>query len=221
MTPAPDLVLPPWKWHRIIPGHYPPTNLYERVYDSPEELEIAFEIESMTNDLLLDDTGDLHLVAPEDRLVGHGSSPVMAAFTHPGFGSRFTNGEFGVNYAADSLETAIAETVYHKAREMAASNEDSIELTMRCYGGDIVLPMRNIRGEAYRHLHHPDDYANSQAFAVSYRTNGSDGLLYNSVRRPGHEYIAASGPLLLTLQCRVIICDTSGTATKDASLFGP
>lgn len=197
MTPAPDLVLPPWKGHRIIPSHYPPINLYERVYDSPEELEIAFDIESMTNDRLLDETGDLHLVAPEDRLFGPGSSPVMAAFTHLGFGSRFTNGDFGVYYAADSLETAIAETIYHKEREMAAANEESIELTMRCYVGDIVLPMLDIRGEAYRHLHNPDDYADSQAFAVSCRANGSDGLLYNSVRRPGYECIAAFRPIAL------------------------
>ena len=80
---------------------------------------------------------------------------------------------------------------------MAAANEESIELTMRCYVGDIVLPMLDIRGEAYRHLHNPDDYADSQAFAVSCRANGSDGLLYNSVRRPGYECIAAFRPIAL------------------------
>ena len=198
MRPAPSLVLPEWKAHRIIPSHYPPIDLFERIYDTPEELEIAFEIESMTNDRLLDEAGELQLVAPDDRLVGPGSSPVMAAFTHLGYGSRFTNGDYGVYYAADSLETAIAETIYHKEREMAAAREESIELTMRCYVGNVVLPMQDIRGDVFSDLHDPDDYSASQAYAVSSRANGSDGLLYNSVRRPGHECIAAFRPVALS-----------------------
>lgn len=185
------------KGHRIIPSHYPPIDLFERIYDTPEELAIAFEIEAMTNDRLLDEAGDLQLVAPEDRLVGPGSSPVMAAFTHLGFGSRFTNGDFGVYYAADSLETAIAETIFHKEQEMAAANEESIELTMRCYVGNIILPMQDVRGKEFQDLHNPDDYSASQAFAVSYREQGSDGLLYNSVRRAGCECIAAFRPAAL------------------------
>lgn len=198
MRPTPSLVLPEWKAHRIIPSHYPPIDLFERIYDTPEELAIAFEIESMTNDRLLDEAGDIQLVAPEDRLIGPGSSPVMAAFTHLGFGSRFTNGDFGVYYAADSLETAIAETIYHKEREMAAAGEESIELTMRCYVGDVALPMHDVRGNEFLDLHNPDDYSASQSYAASLRFNGSDGLLYNSVRRPGHECIAAFKPIALT-----------------------
>lgn len=198
MRPTPSLVLPEWKAHRIIPSHYPPIDLFERIYDTPEEMAIAFEIESMTNDRLLDEAGDIQLVAPEDRLIGPGSSPVMAAFTHLGFGSRFTNGDFGVYYAADSLETAIAETIYHKEREMAAAGEESIELTMRCYVGDVALPMHDVRGNDFLDLHNPDDYSASQSYAASLRSSGSDGLLYNSVRRPGHECIAAFKPIALT-----------------------
>ncbi|TVP60037.1 MAG: RES domain-containing protein [Halomonadaceae bacterium] len=203
MTASPALVLPQWQGHRIIPSHYPPINLYERIYDTPEELSVAFELEAMTNDRLLDETGDLAMVAPQNRLTGPGSSPVMAAFTHLGFGSRFTNGDFGVYYAADSLETAIAETLYHKEREMAAANEESIELTMGCYVGAIVLPMLDIRGQAFQALHDPDDYAASQAFAASHRASGSNGLLYPSVRRSGHECIAAFRPVALQapVQC--------------------
>jgi len=198
VRPTPPLVLPEWRTHRIIPSHFPPIDLFERIYDTPEELAIAFEIESMTNDRLLDEAGDIQLVAPEDRLIGPGSSPVMAAFTHLGFGSRFTNGDFGVYYAADALETAISETIYHKEREMAAAGEESIELTMRCYVGDIALSMHDLRGGDYLDLHDPNDYSASQSYAAWMRSNGSDGLLYNSVRRPGHECIAAFKPIALT-----------------------
>jgi len=197
MRPAPTLVLPDWTAHRIIPSHYPPIDLFERIYDTPVELEIAFDIESMTNDRLLDETGNLQLVAPQDRLIGPGASPVMAAFTHLGFGSRFTNGEFGVYYAADSLETAIAETIYHKEREMAAAGEESIELTMRCYMGGIALPMLDIRGPAFNDIHNPGDYSASQTYAATARADGHNGLLYQSVRRPGYECIAAFKPVAL------------------------
>lgn len=151
----------------------------------------------MTNDRLLDEAGDIQLIAPEDRLIGPGSSPVMAAFTHLGFGSRFTTGDFGVYYAADALETAISETIYHKEREMAAAGEESIELTMRCYVGDIALSMHDLRGVDYLDLHDPNDYSASQSYAAWMRSNGSDGLLYHSVRRAGHECIAAFKPIAL------------------------
>lgn len=100
----------------------------------------------MTNDRLLDDAGDLQLVAPEDRVWGPGSTPIMAAFTHLGFGSRFATDTFGAYYAASTLETAIAETVYHKERELAAANEESIDLTMRCYVNEVSTPLHDIRG---------------------------------------------------------------------------
>jgi hypothetical protein len=61
VRPTPSLILPEWKAHRIIPSYYPPIDLFERIYDTPEELAIAFEIESMTNDRLLDEAGDLQL----------------------------------------------------------------------------------------------------------------------------------------------------------------
>lgn len=81
---------------------------------------------------------------------------------------------------------------------MAAAGEESIELTMRCYVGDVALPMHDVRGNDFLDLHNPDDYSASQSYAASLRSNGSDGLLYNSVRRPGHECIAAFKPIALT-----------------------
>ncbi len=73
-------------------------------------MDELFYIEGLTNDRLRDQAGDIALVAPVDRICGPGSSPVMAAFTHVGLASRFTDGTFGVYYAGESLETAIAET---------------------------------------------------------------------------------------------------------------
>ena len=125
----------------------------------------------------------------------------MAAFTHLGFGSRFANQTFGVYYAGDSLETAVAETVFHKERELAAAGEASIELTMRAYIGKVALPLHDIRGPEFRGYHAPDpaSYGESQAFAAQWRSKGSNGFLYRSVRYPGGECIASFKPKAATI----------------------
>lgn len=200
MFSTPSLELPEWETYRIIPSHYPPIDLFERIYE-PNEFELAFEIEGMTNPRLRDEAGDIELVLPEDRISGPGSTPVMASFTHIGFGSRFSDKNFGVYYAANTLDAAIRETVFHKEREMAAAKEDSIALTMRAYIGKVALSMHDIRGAEFADLHNPnaDDYALSQKFARRWRTKGSNGLLYNSVRHPGSECIAAFKPKSVTI----------------------
>lgn len=200
MFATPPLHLPEWPTYRIIPSHYPPIDLFERIYE-PDEFELAFEIESMTNPRLREEAGDIHLVQPSDRISGPGSSPVMASFTHLGFGSRFADRHFGVYYAASSLEVAIHETVFHKERELSAANEDSIELTMRAYIGSVVMRVHDIRGPEFKDLHNPDadDYALSQKFASRWRKKGSNGLLYNSVRHPGGECIAAFKPKAVSI----------------------
>lgn len=80
-----------------------------------------------------DEAGDIALVAPEDRVAGPGSPPVMAAFTHtsPSCPSRFSDGSYGVYYAAKRLETAIEETKHHRARLLACTKEDAGEISIR------------------------------------------------------------------------------------------
>ena len=99
------------KHYRIIPSTYPPINFFEDLVD-PQEMETLWEIESLTNERLRQEVGDIFLVPPEDRISGPGSSVVMAAFTHVGRPSRFTDGMVSITLA--SYETAIKETVYHR-----------------------------------------------------------------------------------------------------------
>src|SRR5207244_2015605 len=104
------------KWlpcFRIIPSRFPPIELFERV-STPEEFEAIYEIEQLTNPRVRDEIGNINMIKKEERVFGSGTSNIMAAFTHlPPLGSRFTDGSYGVYYAADSLEAAIAETKYH------------------------------------------------------------------------------------------------------------
>ena len=192
---APAPVDVPWpRAYRIVNSSFPPIALFEDVLD-PEDLEIAYALEALTNDRLMEEAGVLSRVRPEDRISGPGSTPVMAAFTHIGKSSRFTDGTFGVYYAASSQAAAIAETSYHQERFLAATNEPDLELTMRTYVNKVLKPLHDIR-QNYPQLHDPDTsaYGPSQAFARQLRETLSWGLLYNSVRLPGHECVAAFRP---------------------------
>ena len=186
------------KFYRIIPSQFPPINIFERVVD-PKQLEAAWYLESLTNDRLRDQAGDLNLVPEEDRVSGRGSSIVMAAFTHIGRGSRFSDGSYGVYYAAKTLKTAVYETVYHRQRFLSATNEAAGELDMRAFTAKVRKPLRDIRAPRFKHLHHPDDYQPSQQFGKQRREKNDWGLVYNSVRDDDGTCIAVFRPPAISI----------------------
>jgi len=189
--------------YRIIPSRFPPISLFEAVAD-PADLEAVYAIEAMTNDRLRDETGELSLVPPEDRVSGPGTSAIMAAFTHLNpAGDRFTDGSYGVFYAGLTLATAIAETRHHRTQFLEATDEPAQELDMRVYAVDLDACLHDIRGqrEALHALYHPSSYALSQETARTLRDGGSDGMVYESVRDRGGECTAVFRPRLLS-NCR-------------------
>tara|TARA_R110000772_G_C13306656_1_gene439434 strand:+ start:6499 stop:6837 length:339 start_codon:yes stop_codon:yes gene_type:complete len=92
--------------YRLIPSRFPTITIFENLLD-PAELELAYALEALTNDRLRDLAGDIAYVPPDERMVGPGSSVVMAAFTHAGNQSRFSDGGYGVFYAGLTMETSI------------------------------------------------------------------------------------------------------------------
>ena len=201
-----DIPVTAVRWHpcyRIVPSRFPPIALFEAVAD-PADLDAVFQIEAMTNDRLREEAGDLALVPIEDRVSGPGTSPIMAAFTHLNpLGDRFTDGSCGVFYASLALETAIAETAWHRTRFLTATDEPAQELDMRGYAADLTADMHDIRAmrESRPDLYDPVNYATSQALARDLRGAASDGILYGSVRDEGGECVAVFRPRLLS-NCR-------------------
>ena len=194
MARIPELVhLHSHRHYRIIPSAYPAINFFEDLVD-PAEMEILWEIESLTNDRLRQEAGDIFQVAPEDRICGQGTSVVMAAFTHIGRPSRFTDGSYGVYYASFSQKTAVRETVYHREKFLSATSEEPCEITMRMYEGKLLQPLHDIRNDHYSQFHSPDNYVDSQIFGKNLRNNQSWGIVYNSVRDVNGECIAAFRP---------------------------
>jgi hypothetical protein len=187
------LLQPEWQAYRLVSSAFPPLSVFEDVLD-PADLELAFAIEALTNDRLLDEAGVLQRVRPEDRVSGPGSSPVMAAFTHIGAANRFSDGSYGVYYCASSLQAAITETAFHRARFLEATREGPLELTLRAYINHIVKPLHDVRDVAAVHDPSVDSYPVSQRFARRFRDADSWGLLYRSVRSPGEECAAVFRP---------------------------
>ena len=180
--------------YRLIPSHFPPIGLFENLLD-PDELEAAYALESLTNDRLQDQVGNIALVAPEDRVTGPGTTAIMAAFTHTGMASRFTRGRYGVYYAALDLDTAIAESAFSRARFMAATNEAPQILTMRSYICRVNAMLVDVRAD--KAVHDPASFAYAQAVGEKLKNENESGILYNSVRNTGGECIAALRPCAL------------------------
>jgi len=184
--------------YRIIPSVYPTINFFEDLVD-PAEMETLWAIESLTNDRLRQEAGDIFLVAASDRICGQGSSVVMAAFTHIGRPSRFTDGSYGVYYASFSQRTAVHETVYHREKFLGATREEPCELVMRMYESRVNQPMHDIRSNSYRKYHDPDIYQESQQFGKKLRELQSWGVVYNSVRDHNGQCLAAFRPKAVSI----------------------
>ena len=201
MTPALSHVH--WKpSYRIIPSRFPPVSLFDRVAD-PADLEAVYLVQNLTNPRIRQEVGDLSLVPQEDRICGPGTTPIMAAFTHLNpDGSRFSDGSYGVFYAANDLDTAIAETRYHRERFMAATDQPAMELDMRVYLTDVEGDLHDIRShEELADVYDPDDYSAGRALGRALKELNSWGIVYDSVRWRDGECVGIFRPAVLS-NCR-------------------
>lgn len=200
-----ELSVTPLAWrpsYRIVPSRFPTESLYDRVAD-PADFDALYALEALTNARLRQEVGEISLVPPEERVTGPGSTPIMAAFTHLNpAGSRFSDGSYGVYYAGDSLDTAIAETRYHRERFLLATGEAPQDLDMRVYLTDVRAALRDLRGrQDLVAIYAPDIYRDSQKLGRALREQGDWGVVYDSVRRQGGQCVAVFKPRALS-RCR-------------------
>ncbi len=185
---------------RVIPSRFVPIQLFERTTD-PQDLEAVLELETLTNSRVHGEVGQFDLVPPQDRISGSGSSVIMAAFTHPNpSGSQFSDGHFGVLYGAKKLETAIAETCYHRERFMDNTRQPATELDMRVYCIDLSGKLHDLR-EKQDELPLIFDQVNNteaQQLGNTLRNSRSNGIVYRSVRHSCGECAAVFRPSLLS-----------------------
>jgi hypothetical protein len=184
---------------RIIRSIHPPVDLFEDIAD-PRDWEALVAVEAKTNPRIRLEIGDLGNVPAVRRVSGPGASFVMAPFVHcsPLRPGRFTDGSYGIYYAGGSENVALAETIHHHQRFMAATDEEPGRTSgFRVLVGSIDCDLDDVN--AVPGALHPDDYSASQVEGRALRDAGSDGLTWNSVRMPGGNCIGAFWPDVVTI----------------------
>jgi hypothetical protein len=166
---------------RVIASEYARDNLFEHIA-SPGEYDDLRAVADLTNPAIRHAQGELHLIPAEDRVYGPGSGLIMSAFAWPSRGSRFSDGGYGVFYAARTLDTAVAETVYHQTRVLRGMAPTVLEKTaLQVTVDQLLVDIRRPHPVAPA-VYDPQDYRTAQAFGRTVRQLHAYGIVYHSVR---------------------------------------
>jgi RES domain-containing protein len=167
---------------------------------SDAELLDLFDLDNATNARLIAEHGgapgigidELVFRVPNYRIVN-------AAFTYARpEGSRFNDGERGAWYCAFDIDTALAEIAFHKTVEYAEIDYFHDSVSYQCMLADFTAPFHDLRGsEDYADCLDPASYVQSQRLAERLLDEGSTGVIFPSVRRPGGTNLACFRPALV------------------------
>ena len=172
--------------YRLVNSKYPPIALFEDVADA-EEFESLYQIQALTNPRLLNDAGSFNILKKDEIPFGiNGCSYAVAPFTHINpEGSRFSNGNFGVLYIADSMETALAEVRYHQnlywSKVKGLKDDIMIFRGLKCsFTSPKMLDAttKTLRASIY----HSEDYSQAQTLGSEIKNKRLSGIRYHSVR---------------------------------------
>jgi len=185
---------------RLVPSRYPSVGVLDGIA-SPADLDAVLEVEAWTNDRLSTELGILSTIPQDEWVTGEAmASVVMAAFCHPRpGGARFSWPDRGAWYAARTEETALAESTFHRTRELEEIGHFDVRVQMRLYHADFAAVFHDVRGNgpARARLHDPDSYVYSQQIARGLFDAGANGIVYDSVRHKGGTCLACFRPRLV------------------------
>ena len=181
---------------RLIRSSFPPIDLFEDIAD-PADWPLLISAEQKTNPRLMETIGNLDLVPAHRRVGGTGASYLMSPFTHVSADrpSRFSDGRFGILYAANRFDVALLETVHHHGRFMSRTPQPAGWTSQfREIVLDVAGRLHDLRGggggggsAAHAVALDPDDYREAQALGLSLRAAAAEGIVYPSVRCAGGE----------------------------------
>ncbi|WP_419729941.1 RES family NAD+ phosphorylase [Lichenicola sp.] len=165
-------------------------------------------LEGVTNSRLQASGTGLPELDPRELVFGRpNDSFVNAAFTHvrPG-GNRFNDTMRGAWYCGFDVETSLGEVAYHLTRELDAIGRYDNVTDYAEMIADFIGPFHDLTNPAlaaspaFAPCLGPDmalAYPAGQAVARRLRAQGSNGLIYPSVRHPGGTCLAAFRPSLV------------------------
>jgi RES domain-containing protein len=185
---------------RLVPSLYPSRGVLDAV-STPADLPAILELETWSNDRISTELGTLHRIPKKEWVAGRPmASVIMAAFCHPRqTGGRFNGGDRGAWYAANSPAAAHAEVVYHRTAELVEIGVLETRMQMRLYLADFHAALHDVRPDAPENAPYHDalSYTASQALARELQADGSNGVIYRSVRHAGSQCLACFRPALV------------------------
>ncbi len=216
---AEDPTLPPRRtvqyrgMHRLIPSLYSrDETVLSEIADNETTLEDVILLDGVTNDRIQGEQRGLAGIGIHELVYGIPNAHIVnAAFTHAGMsGGRFNDATRGAWYAADELNTSVAEVAYHKARRLAEivvpelpHRRPDLEVTtyddwLADFRAEFhVLRPREKFAESLQPEPVPQCYATSQMLANLLLNGASNGIVYESVRRARHYCLVCFRPALV------------------------
>ncbi len=200
--------------HRLISSKYSRGGtVLEDVTNSEDDLATATALDAATNERVLGETRGLAGISPFELVYGFPNAHIIrAAFLHPNKagGSRFNDTTRGAWYAAEEVETCIAEVSWHRARRLSdiidpgqpdqvpSSDSATYDDWQADFHADfhVLEPPENFP-ECLQAEPVPECYLAPQALARQLLSQRSNGIVYPSVRREGARCLACFRPALV------------------------
>lgn len=174
---------------RLVNTRYPTIPLFDDVAEG-EEFDALYALQALTNPRIQNEMGNLNLVPREELPLGiRGCSYAVAPFTHVNpNGSRFSDGDYGVLYLADTMDTAIKEVKHHQQIYWQAVEGLKYD-RMVFQGLKCSFNAPGLCDAASLPANHPifdlDSYSASRILGTELKAGGYPGIQYRSVRKPG------------------------------------
>ena len=190
--------------HRLIPAKYSGESVLETLPLPADVLADLSELDAATNERKFAESGGNPAIGPGELLYGVPEAHIVnAAFSHPGpHGGRFHDPQRGAWYAGVEVETSIEEVAFHKRRFLrdgrigGAFAFDYMDF-LADFSGDFHSLDRFEIETCLRPDPVPQCYGPSQSLANRLLYQGSNGIVYPSVRRASGTCIACFRPALV------------------------
>jgi len=199
--------------HRLIPSLYSrDETVLSEIAANDTMLEDIVLLDGVSNDRIQGEQRGLGGIGIHELVYGIPNAHIVnAAFTHSSAaGGRFNDSTRGAWYATDELNTSVAEVAYHKARRLAEivvpelpGQRPDLEVTtyddwLADFRAEfhVLRPRENFAGYLQAEPV-PQCYARSQALANVLLNDASNGVVYESVRRPRHYCLVCFRPALV------------------------
>jgi RES domain-containing protein len=199
--------------HRLIPSRYSDSGtVLDDIAEDEDMLEKIIRLDGATNDRIQGEQSGLVGISTYELVYGIPNDHIVrAAFLHPSpTGARFNDSTRGAWYAADKVETSLAEVSYHKARRLAeiivpdspAGVPESESSTYDDWLADFHAAFHSLEpateyADCLARDPVPECYTESQKLARNLLKARSNGILYPSVRRKGGKCLACFRPALV------------------------